>query len=225
MPLARIADKILFFAHIPKTGGASIESYMAAKGQIALRYAFRQGWSRATSQHMHAEIHRRLVPEAFCDQSFTVLRDPMDRLQSEYRYQRDRGATQSDFNPWARLMLGLVQSNPYVMDNHLRPQAEFLRWNMRVFDFASGLDPVFDWIDSYTRTEPGPRDNRRNVSQPHEVTPEPDVVASVARVYAGDIALLRALRDDPDGAVNNVRAKVLEARIAAATGQPPARDA
>src|SRR6056297_1746656 len=136
MPLARIADKILFFAHIPKTGGASVEAYMASKGRIALHYPFRQGWSRSTSQHMHAAIHRRLVSETFCDQSFSILRDPMERLQSEYRYRRGRGETTFDFNPWARLMLGLMQSDPYTLDNHMRPQADFLRWNMRVFDFA-----------------------------------------------------------------------------------------
>jgi len=34
MPLARIADKLLFFAHIPKTGGSSVEAYLDAKGPV-----------------------------------------------------------------------------------------------------------------------------------------------------------------------------------------------
>ncbi|MEM6391156.1 MAG: hypothetical protein AAF825_15040, partial [Pseudomonadota bacterium] len=82
MPLARIGDKILFFAHIPKTGGTTVEAYLAKKGAIALRSKNRFGWAATSPQHMHAEVHIPFVPDAFFDVSFAVLRDPINRLRS-----------------------------------------------------------------------------------------------------------------------------------------------
>lgn len=209
MPIARIADKLLFFAHIPKTGGGSVEDYMASKGKVALRHPFRKGWSRSTAQHMHAEIHRGLVPETFCDQSFTILRDPLDRFLSEYRYRKMRDETALGFDQWARQVLGVSQFDPYCFDNHLRPQAEFLRWNMRVFDFSKGLDPVFDWIDAFTNTPRADRVSRKNVSDAFEIVVSSDVKALIEQRYGQDIALLAALRSATAGSDNNVRAKFL----------------
>lgn len=193
MPIARIEGKILFFAHIPKTAGASVEVYLASKGKIALKFPYRLGWSNTTAQHMHAEIHRKLVPEAFCDQSFTIVRDPMARLMSEYNYRLDRGEARGGFDDWARRRLMLVQIDPMADDNHLRPQTDFLRWNMVIFRFEHGLDPVYDWIDKITATEQGDRSARKNASSHRDLSPGADIVEMVHKVYAADYRLMAAL--------------------------------
>lgn len=193
MPLARIGDKLLFFAHVPKTGGASIEDYLAAKGRLAIKHPFTLDWSVTTAQHMHADLHRKLVPEAFVDTSFTVVRDPVKRLISEFNYRRDRDQAIGDFNVWVQDRLTALQSDRCVDDNHLRPQVEFLRWNMLIFRFEDGLDPVFDWIDHYTKTEPNDRSERKNVSSKRDILPSEETVALVQATYAQDYVMMAAL--------------------------------
>lgn len=85
MPLAQINGVALFFAHIPKCGGSSIERYMAAKGRLAFRSTTTGGWSKCTPQHMHREIYDRLIPPDAYDHGFVVLRDPKARLISEFK--------------------------------------------------------------------------------------------------------------------------------------------
>ncbi len=85
LPLARIAGTLLFFVHVPKTGGTSIEAYMRAKGAVALAGTRRHGWSRTTPQHIQRELFQDMVPPEFYDHGFVVLRDPKARLLSEFR--------------------------------------------------------------------------------------------------------------------------------------------
>ncbi|MEL6957340.1 MAG: sulfotransferase family 2 domain-containing protein [Pseudomonadota bacterium] len=195
MPLARIKDKLLFFAHIPKTGGASVELYMAQKGRIALKHPFTLGWSETTAQHMHHDVHAKLVPETFIDVSFTIVRDPMARLMSEYRYRCDRDEIAVPFNDWAMERMRCLLKNPMLDDNHIRPQTDFLRWNMLIFRYEDGLDPVFDWIDAFTGTPCGDRALRKNASSPQSITPSADVVVQVRETYGSDYRLMAALNE------------------------------
>lgn len=193
MPLARIGEKIIFFAHVPKTGGASVEIYLAAKGRLALKHPYTLDWSATTAQHMHAAVHRKLVPEPFIDTSFTIVRDPMARLISEFNYRSDREQAEGSFNTWAQAKLKALKADPQLDDNHLRPQVDFLRWNMLIFRFEDGLDPVFDWIDRYTKTEAGDRSARKNASTKRDVKPSAKTKTLVKKVYAQDYKMMDEL--------------------------------
>lgn len=193
MPIARIGPVILFFAHIPKTGGSSVEAYLRTKGAVALQFPRRLGWSKSTVQHMHARIHARLVPDDFADASFAVLRDPVDRMVSEYRHRVDRNARQRPFPDFVRAVFDAYERDPYIHDNHIRPQSEFLRDGMALFRIERGLGAVFDWIDTVTETDAVPRDHweKRAVAPGVEV---PDAIAAeIAEFYAADYAVLARL--------------------------------
>jgi hypothetical protein len=190
MPLARIGDKILFFTHIPKTGGSSVEAYLDLKGAVALRFKRRMGWSETTAQHMEARIHTRLVPDGFYDASFAVLRDPVARMVSEYRYRCDRYDGQRPFPAWVRAAFDAYGRNPYVYDNHIRPQAEFLRPGMVLFRLEAGMREVCDWVDHATGTPPASRDIWEKKSATAKVDVPDDLRDEIIAFYRADYAVM-----------------------------------
>ena len=196
MPLARIADKILFFAHIPKTGGSSIEAYLGSKGPVALRFNRRLGWSKTTAQHMEAFVHTRYVPRAFYDASFAVVRDPVARMLSEYRYRLERGDVSRPFDGWARIALERVKETERLFDNHVRPQADFLTPDMILFRLEDGLDPVYDWIDEVTGTSTGNRDIWEKKSPKTKIDVADDLLADIQAYYAADYDILDRMTEN-----------------------------
>lgn len=193
MPLARIGGKILFFAHIPKTGGTSVETYLAGKGALALHSKRKLVWARTTPQHMHADVHARFIPDDFVDFTFTVMRDPRDRFVSEYLHQKRNSRPNEKFNAWARRMMEEQAKLPVAYDNHIRPQVDFLRPGMKVFLFEAGFAPIFDWIDEVTGTPPGARDVWKKKAEAEKPVLNDEMIALVDRAYARDHALLKAL--------------------------------
>ena len=88
------------------------------------------------------------------DAVFAVVRDPAARMASEHRWQRQgrRGTrlgklvARLPFSLWLRVMLAMAQRNPFAFDNHLRPQADFVPNEARVFRLEDGLAPVVAWL-------------------------------------------------------------------------------
>jgi hypothetical protein len=141
MTLFRHNGKLAFFAHIPKTGGTSVGYAMVAAGALrSLHYPGNLGYGACTAQHMHAEIYGNLIPTEFCDYGFTVVRHPTFRIFSEFRYLRDRYGLTLKFDEWVRLNLERYQLNSYVLDNHIRPQVEFMIPTLEVFRNEDGLE-------------------------------------------------------------------------------------
>ena len=222
MPLVRIGQVILFFVHIPKTGGSSIEQYRAEIGQVCLVARRATGFSAVTPQHMERETYQSYIPEGFYDHGFAILRDPVERLLSEFRHQAKmskphhkvmhhlnlpgsgrRAAVagkaegfvwRNDFDGWVEAILAACRTNPYICDNHIRPQADFVMPGHRLFDFAEGLDPVVRWIDQVAEIDGG------GSPAPHAKRSEKSPVAISAATrrrieafYAPDYALLSSL--------------------------------
>ena len=222
MPMARIGQTIFLFVHIPKTGGTSIERYMASHGQVCLATKRVTGFSRVTPQHMERETLEAYIPAAFYDQGFAILRDPLERLQSEFRHQirlskawprllselhwlgklnrRDLSGNGSefvrlrDFDGWTKAVLTRCNSDPFICDNHIRPQADFILPGHRLFDFAAGLDQVARWIDRAAgiagNATPVPHE-KRSEKKPIEVSEK--TRRRIAAFYRQDYALLNEL--------------------------------
>src|SRR6056297_3622976 len=117
MPLVSAGGRRLFFAHVPKTGGSSLEDYLAERfGPLAwldryweLRWkdgGCREAGLRVSPQHLAAEDALRLLPGP-SDWSFALVRDPVARIVSEYRFQarapgRRRRLAELGFSSWLR---------------------------------------------------------------------------------------------------------------------------
>lgn len=142
MPLYRNRARLIYFVHIPKAGGSTIEELLRKAGaKQALKYHSRLNYVRCTPQHMHADIFHFYVPKGFYDYAFTVVRNPFDRVASEYKW-RTRLSEQPlpEFNQWLKTTLGEFAEKPYVYDNHVRPQWEFIEDHVEIFKLEDGLD-------------------------------------------------------------------------------------
>lgn len=222
MPLARIGGTLLFFAHIPKTGGTSVEAYLRAKGPLAL-HGDGAGWSRLPLQHLHRAAYAEILPPGSYDHGFAILRDPKARLISEFRMRaepvtpklrplgwlrlaRNRAAGRPtyglrigrrlefmDFDAWAMRSFDAWRRDPMYRSNHMRPQTDFVDPAHRLFRFEGGLDPVFRWIDAVTGTPPAPGPFHERRSDPMPVTCSAATEARIREVYSDDYALLAAM--------------------------------
>ncbi|MDQ2092093.1 sulfotransferase family 2 domain-containing protein [Marimonas arenosa] len=197
MPLARLGNKLVFFAHIPKTGGTSVETYLRSKGRLALHHNRSGEWLKCSPQHMQAEVYTAMFGSDFWDHAFAVIRDPVARLQSEYRHRTRRAAARerdiAPFDIWAPRVLRRALDDPYLLDNHLRPQAEFVCEDTTLFRLEDGLEPVFDWIDEISGdATPMPRDWKRNLSHV-DVGMSAETELLIRDFYADDERLLAGL--------------------------------
>ncbi|MGB5560397.1 MAG: sulfotransferase family 2 domain-containing protein [Paracoccaceae bacterium] len=222
MPLARIGQVVLFFVHIPKTGGSSIEQYLAEVGQVCLVTRRATGFSTVTPQHMERETYESYIPAAFYDHGFAILRDPVERLLSEFRHQatmskphhkvmhhlRLPGSARrtavaakaegfvwrNDFDGWVTAILSACKANPFICDNHIRPQADFVSPGHRLFDFGNGLDPVVRWIDEVAGIAggAGPAPHQKRTART-PVAISDATRERIAQFYAQDYALIANL--------------------------------
>ncbi len=176
MPVCTYLDKAIFFAHIPKTGGTSVETYLRQKGPVSLF-----GEPKINGVHLQ-HLARKTVQEIpnlpNFDSSFAVIRDPVSRMVSEYIWRSDplnplqrlarpfhglqarrikvRGVKRSlTFAEWVPIALEEARDNPNMRDNHMRAQCDFLAKGDRLFLFENGLFPVFRWIDATTDGKEG----------------------------------------------------------------------
>lgn len=141
MPLYRSQSNVIFFVHIPKTGGTSVEAALRNAGAAeAMRFKGKRPFSKSTLQHIHAEIYEEAVGEAFADYSFTVVRNPYARFASEFKMKVADVGGQDTVEQWAHETFTRCAEFAYTRDNHIRPQVDFLSDRLEIFKFEDGLD-------------------------------------------------------------------------------------
>lgn len=153
MPIFRKGGVSVLFVHVPKTAGSSIENLFRDSGwQVDL--LDRNGpktlnqHRRCSPQHMHADaLSRRLRLETF-QMIFMVVREPLARFRSEIVMRNPKLSA-----PWHRSVdrytadtLGAYTGDPYIFDNHIRPQSEFYVPGSTVFRFEDGMDGIAETL-------------------------------------------------------------------------------
>jgi hypothetical protein len=153
MPVYRINNKIVLFIHVPKTGGTTVETFLSSHSSTSLHNAGVKllrpvANARLTRslplQHFHAELLEGIFAPDFFDYAFIIVRDPMERMKSEYRHSRElkRLETRLPFDQWLTLILGLASMVPNLRHNHYRPQADFLCFKAEIFRFEDGMENI-----------------------------------------------------------------------------------
>ncbi len=199
MPLAIAGNRTIYFAHVPKAGGSSVELYMHERfGDLSLRSITRKGrLSRfepgpfsavmTSPNHLVWQDARFFLPRRV-DLSFALVRDPLARIVSQYRFQKPHSkASGLDFSTWLRVVLRAAALDPRIYGNHIRPQVDFLSEGMEVFRLEDGLDRIIDWLDARLG-EGAPGISMGHIQKSAKVSVEPkrEDVALVARYYAAD---------------------------------------
>ena len=172
---------------------------MSAVGRVSLRHNTAPEGMLCPPQHMHAGLFEPLFKRGFLDARFTVLRDPTARLVSEYRYRRGQVERKGkrempDFQHWAERAFRLYAENPYFLDNHIRPQAEFVSDGMKLFRLENGLEPVTRWLEQLCGVE-GPVVAHKLQGGGEPVTVSPYMRGKIEAFYTADFKLLNTLKD------------------------------
>lgn len=132
MPIFKRENKVVLFIHIPKAAGSSIEKIAVNSGwtesfSIRGKSLNDISYFKASPQHLHAEVLNALFYlNDFCS-VFTVVRNPFDRFKSEYYWQLSQGITSDTVEEWIKNTFKGYSENPYIYDNHIRPQIEFIQ--------------------------------------------------------------------------------------------------
>lgn len=208
MPLIFAGDRLILFAHVPKTGGTSLERYFQARfGPDAvafLDHSWRgEGLARrslaSSPQHILGEDLRRLLPDSRLHWRFAVVRDPAARAVSEYLYQFRpeiplrspwrRRLARLGFPIWLAMALRAARRDPLFLDNHLRPQVDLVPEGCEVFRLEDGLEAVIARLDCLLG-ETAPelhlgRELRGETTRPAPSLSRQDL-ALIAAAYASD---------------------------------------
>ncbi|MFN3546110.1 MAG: sulfotransferase family 2 domain-containing protein [Mesorhizobium sp.] len=191
MPVAIVNGRGVLFVHIPKTGGSSVERYLSRHGSVLLAGNGRAAGMRCSAQHLHAKALSSIDAGDGHDWTFTIVRHPVARLVSEYRYQmRKPGWLRSrlSFSGWLSYALARRAIDPWYRDNHFRPQHEFILPGMEILRFEDGVDACLRRIAERLGT-PAPTASIREKPSPETpLTLSSAALARIRTTYARDFA-------------------------------------
>lgn len=189
MPIFETPKGKVLFIHIPKTGGSTLSSELRLHHQISMNTDSAWPGYRCTPQHLHGgPLTELFQPEALA-YVFTVVRHPVDRIRSEYNWNQRKRSIKMPFWLWLRTKLVQVRISPYLDDNHLRPQEEFLCHNTEVFRLEDGLDKVFQRLSEVTGADYAENPESRKVT---DVPSQPVSKADrklIGKFYGNDFRL------------------------------------
>lgn len=236
MPIIKAGSQLIFYAHVPKCAGSSVEHYLAARfGPIAFvdtrHHAVpkERRWSRSSPQHIDMGSLDRLFPAGFFDASFTIVRHPVARLVSAYHFQLE--VEQSTpaafgFSDWLEMLPDSAEDDPFVFDNHTRPMAELVPEGAEVFHLEHGIDAMIPWFDTITGQADGPRalprvnERKGRGGGSAKTRPSEADIARIAELYAVDF---ERFGYDPHDKMPKAPAPVLSAEFIAARDAELAR--
>lgn len=208
MPIVRIGENLVFFAHIPKCAGSSVENYLRDRfGPLAmldrdyLSLEARERWTQSSPQHVDWSSLMRLFPANFFADVFAVVRHPVARAFSAYKFQAQVERTVPEgmsFSDWLRAEAKARRDDPHRSDNHSRPQVDFLppedEGPVTIFHLEHGLDGVIPYLDGLAGDQSGPRAMghalQNTPSKTNSAVPSEDEIALVAEIYAADFTRL-----------------------------------
>ena len=151
LPVYTHNNEHTLFVHIPKCGGSSITQGFRDAGYSVsfLNEPARTGspdQKPCNPQHYHRPlVEQHILSNIKPAYAFTITRDPLQRLISEYTWRVPHMNTHINkcgydshffqgFQYWAMIQFEMYHKNNYTGDNHIRPQTDFLMSDVEQFD-------------------------------------------------------------------------------------------
>lgn len=198
----------LFFIHIPKTGGSSIERCLSLdqlKGGYKFKYTKNNKTIQCKSspQHLTLDILEDAIENFQSFKHFTVVRNPYDRLVSEYHFSYDCRVDNKimcnlklnnilDFNNFIRYIFNeLTEDQRQILfDNHFVPQVHYTTGNTKVKVFKlEEINMLEEWLQIQTKNNnlKIPHDMRSRCRKPFcDYFTDKDVLELVNNYYKQD---------------------------------------
>jgi hypothetical protein len=148
MPIFEIKQNKILFIHIPKTGGSSIKDWLASQ---TLMYLYNENPNhhrllRTSPQHLSIRTIKELFGESIWSWSFAIIRNPYEKMESEFFYRCRQPNDYQYFSQWLIEYLNQYQDDPFILDNHLRPQNYFVDKSVMLFKFEHSIEVVVNEI-------------------------------------------------------------------------------
>lgn len=195
MPIFKDAGRLLYFAHVPKCAGSSVEDYLARRfGPAAFldrKFApgNRHNWSRNSPQHIPARQLARLFPQDFFDGGFAIVRDPLARARSAFHFhQTKRGKIPETetLDSWLPRIAGFDAQAHARFDDHFRLQSDVVPDWCAAFRMEDGFEPVIAWLDAWSGQSHAATIGTSLTGKYKKAEPSPEIRDFVATFYAGD---------------------------------------
>ena len=147
----------ILHSFVPKTGGTAILNYFKKNGAMvyfdsinnALSFP-KVGVLKCPTQHFHYELLDSMFNIDKFISSFSIVRNPIDRIRSDYVWSQRgviAGGSPVSFDDWVDYVFAKYQSNPFILDNHIRPQSEFIGPKIKtIYKYEEGLNTVVESI-------------------------------------------------------------------------------
>lgn len=147
MPIFLKKDKRILFVHIPKAAGSSLKKIMEKQGyEMTLDTAECPYFFKCCPQHFEVEQLKKLGLMN-CDYAFTIVRNPEDRIISEYYY-RKMPEKKIALNTFIRAALLWYKLDPYCFGNHIRPQGDFIDKHVDRYYLEDGMQSILNKLAS-----------------------------------------------------------------------------
>lgn len=202
MPIFDLDDRRVLFLHIPKAAGSSMTKWLSGHGKVSFFRPRPVPPLSIPPQHLRWRDFDYLLNDPVFDYAFTVVRNPYDRIESEYfwahRNADTSGQPWDDFNSWVERQIKAVRNNPFHASNHLSTQVSFLADPVEVFKFEDGMEQITAQIAKTLGIAPPdkvPYQNAR-AKKARKLTWSVESIDLVRDFYAADF---KTLGYDPDG--------------------------
>ena len=101
---------------------------------------------KCPAQHFHYDLLKKFLNIEEFSFSFTVVRNPISRAKSDYLWSYRNSPDLSripNFEEWFTHKLEKYADNSYILDNHIRPQSEFVGEGIKKFyRYEDGLESI-----------------------------------------------------------------------------------
>ncbi len=156
MPVFRKDKMLILYAHVPKSGGTTVNQRLR---ELGYDLAFFDGdfwntkksrWYKSSPQHITNSDRLLLLPDSLFDYTFSVVRDPVSRFLSAYNHNRGRIGYSVSFSRFLNRMETRVQRRgdyfSYKFDNHFLPASRMIPPNSNVFRLEDGIAHLFSQL-------------------------------------------------------------------------------
>ena len=160
MPVIKVHNNFIYFSHIPKCAGTSIEKYLIDLPNCDLFFVDENftsksplsKWASSSPQHLPGNLIKILFGENFFNEYFAVLRDPIERFKSAFIFHLSQKTIDPniDVNFFIKEILFKNYKNLSWYDNHFLPQINFIVPNVNYKLFymnKKGLKNLKKYID------------------------------------------------------------------------------
>ena len=190
MPLFELNRKRVLFIHIPKTGGTSIESLFCTNAAMTFFSPTPPEGLNVCPQHLTINDLELLLGKNYWDWSFTIVRDPYSRLESEYWFRTGLGSHRygkgTEFSDWVLKSIENVLKNRCFWDNHFRPQTDFFKDGVTIFRFEEGLELAVERAARELGMELETSLKKKNASEKKAVHWTREALDAVNEIYRND---------------------------------------